>query len=576
MMSFQKKTLLITGITFLCLSLVLGVVLCTWLVSSFDRLEDEDLRENVTRAANALQDECRGFNVVAHEWAVWDDMHQFATDRNEAFERSNLVESAFASVGGVGLNLLAIYNRAGQEVYGIGFDPRENVITPLPKDFAEFVAAHPRLKHHADASEGQIGFVVLSDGIVMLSSRQILPGNGEGPSSGTQIMGRYLDEDAVAALSRRTQLTLHVQTGAALPNDDPAAKTAYAQLVEDAASPDHDGPLFAVHETSNTHITGYTLIPDMQHGGGLLLTVERPRGIFAQGRQTAFYLLVILGIFAVVTTGTILIVIRHVTSPLKKTISNLLDSVSYVRSAAQAFADTSGSLLGGAEQQASALRQTNASLQEMADAIDKNAHTASMATQLANETQRVAQTGQQAVAEMNRAIEEIQHRATETAKIVKAIDEIAFQTNLLALNAAVEAARAGDSGKGFAVVAEEVRSLAQRSAQAARNTADMIQASLASAANGAKIEADVTRTLEHIHASATKVNALISEIATSSSEQAHGIGQVNSAVEQIDQVANQSMTHAKESAHASEALAQQAQSLQDDIDELRSLVGKAA
>jgi len=575
MMSFQKKTLLITGITFLCLLLMLGIVMRAWLLNGFDRLEDDDLRENVARAANTLQDECHGFNVVAREWAVWDDMHQFAMDRNEEFEHSNLVESAFVSVGGVGLNVLAIYNRSGKEVYGIGFDPHENAITPLPKGFAEFVATHPGLKHHAAAPEGQFGFVVLPGGVLMISSRPILPGNEEGPSSGTQIMGRYLDETAVAALSNRTQLTLCVQPGAALANED-SAKRAYAQLIEDATSPDHDGSLLAVHKINSRRIAGYTLIPDMEQGGGLLLTVERPRDIFAQGRQTAFSLLVILGVFAVVTTGTILIAIRHVTGPLKKTITNLLDSVTYVRSAAQAFADTSGSLLGGAEQQVSAVRQTNASLQDMAGAIDKNAQTAERATQVAHETRQVAQVGQQAVAEMDRAIAEIQHRATETAKIVKAIDEIAFQTNLLALNAAVEAARAGDSGKGFAVVAEEVRSLAQRSAQAARNTADMIQASLASAANGAKIEADVTRTLEHIHASATKVHSLINEIATNSSEQAQGIGQVNTAVVQIDQVANQNMTHAKESAHASEALAQQAQSLQDDIDELRSLVGKAA
>jgi len=573
MMSFQKKTLIITGITFLCLSLVLGVVLRMWLVKSFDRLEDEDLRENVTRAANALQDDCRGFDMVVHEWAVWDDMYQFATDRNDAFRESNLVESAYASVG---LDILAIYNRDGQEVYGIGFDSAEKKITPMPKEFADFVASHPRLMRHANSSASQTGFVVLPSGILMVSSRPILPGNGESPPSGTIIMGRYLDDDAVASLSERTQLTLYLQAGSKVSDADPVAARAYAQLCDDAKSPDHVGPLFACHELSDSLIDGFTLVPDMDHAGGLLLTVEKPRRIFAQGQRTAFYLLVILGIFAVVTTGTILVAIRHATKPLEKTIVRLLESVSYVRSAAQAFADTSGSLLNGAEQQAAALRQTNVSLRGMADAIDKNAGTASKATQLADETQCAAQAGQRAVTEMNLAIAEIQQRATETARIIKVIDEIAFQTNLLALNAAVEAARAGDSGKGFAVVAEEVRSLALRSAQAAKNTTDMIQASLASAANGARIEADVTRTLEHIHESATKVNALINEIAASSSEQAQGVGQVNAAVVQIDQVANRSMTHAKESAQASEALAQQAQSLQDDVDELRSLMGKAA
>ena len=157
--------------------------------------------------------------------------------------------------------------------------------------------------------------------------------------------------------------------------------------------------------------------------------------------------------------------------------------------------------------------------------------------------------------------------------IAEVIDEIAFQTNLLALNAAVEAARAGEAGKGFAVVAEEVRNLAMRSAEAAKNTANMIEESVKNAQDGVDIATKVGQILDGIVQSIGKTTALVSEIAAASREQAQGIDQVNNAVAQMDKVTQQNAANAEESASASEELSSQAESMNDIVGELTALVG---
>jgi methyl-accepting chemotaxis protein len=174
---------------------------------------------------------------------------------------------------------------------------------------------------------------------------------------------------------------------------------------------------------------------------------------------------------------------------------------------------------------------------------------------------------------MSTAIEDIKKSSDETAKIIKTIDEIAFQTNLLALNAAVEAARAGEAGKGFAVVAEEVRNLAQRSAEAARNTAEMIEGSVKNADNGVAISGEVATLLDEISGNNSKVNDLVGEISAASNEQAQGIDQINTAVGQMDQVTQSNAANAEESASASEELSAQAEQLSGMVDQLQTMVG---
>jgi methyl-accepting chemotaxis protein len=232
-----------------------------------------------------------------------------------------------------------------------------------------------------------------------------------------------------------------------------------------------------------------------------------------------------------------------------------------VSSASQQISSGAQSLAQGANEQASSLEEVSSSLEEMSSMTKQNAENAIQAKSLADETNKNALQGTSAMGNMTDAINRIKESSDQTAKIVKTIDEIAMQTNLLALNAAVEAARAGEAGRGFAVVAEEVRNLAQRSAEAAKNTANMIEESVRNAGDGVSISAEVSKTFELITVSVKKVNDLIGEIAAASQEQAQGIDQVNTAVSQMDKVTQQNAANSEESASAAEELSSQSEEL---------------
>jgi methyl-accepting chemotaxis protein len=260
----------------------------------------------------------------------------------------------------------------------------------------------------------------------------------------------------------------------------------------------------------------------------------------------------------------------------KRSLSKLADTLSggaeQVASASSQVSSASQSLAQGASESAASLEETSSSLEEISSMTKKNADTAHQASVLSTEAKAVSERGNTAMSKMSAAISSIEKSALETAKIVKTIDEIAFQTNLLALNAAVEAARAGEAGKGFAVVAEEVRNLAMRSAEAAKNTASLIEGSVQNAKNGVVIAEEVVHTLVDITASGGKVNQLVAEIAAASQEQSQGINQVNQAIQQMDKVTQGNAAAAEESAASSEELNSQSEQLRTAVGELLQLV----
>jgi methyl-accepting chemotaxis protein len=215
----------------------------------------------------------------------------------------------------------------------------------------------------------------------------------------------------------------------------------------------------------------------------------------------------------------------------------------------------------GASQQAASLEETSASLEEMSSMTGRNAENARRANELARQARQSADHGATDMQEMNTAMAAIKSSSDDVAKIIKTIDEIAFQTNILALNAAVEAARAGEQGRGFAVVASEVRSLAQRSADAAREIKALIGASVDRVESGTRLVADAGSTMNEIVASVQRVADIIGEISSAAAEQNSGIGQVNGAVTHLDAVTQQNAALVEQSSAAAGSLKAQADRL---------------
>jgi methyl-accepting chemotaxis protein len=242
---------------------------------------------------------------------------------------------------------------------------------------------------------------------------------------------------------------------------------------------------------------------------------------------------------------------------------------------AAAISDSSRTLADGSSQQASSIEETSASLEEMSSVTKRNAENARKANELSREARSSAEKGATDMQAMSSAMQDIKNSSDDIAKIIRTIDEIAFQTNILALNAAVEAARAGEAGMGFAVVADEVRNLAQRSAQAAKETAAKIEGAITNTARGVTISTKVSEALNEIVNKSRQVDELAAEVAGASREQTQGITQINSAVGQMDKVTQDNAASAEESAAAAQELNAQASAMKDAVENLLRLVGQA-
>jgi len=253
---------------------------------------------------------------------------------------------------------------------------------------------------------------------------------------------------------------------------------------------------------------------------------------------------------------------------LGKVAGELTQASSQVNNSSSQVAATSHQLAEGANDQAASLQQVSASLTEISTTTRGNAENAEKTRSQTQAAAEAARKGTAAMEHMNHAIGEIKASSDETARILKTIDEIAFQTNLLALNAAVEAARAGEAGKGFAVVAEEVRNLAQRSAEAARNTADLITQAQQNSDNGVGAAGEVAAVLAEITGNVDAVRELIDQVATASRQQAQGIGEVTEAVARLDQVTQSNAASAEEAAAAGQDLHAQAQAVDRAVGDL--------
>jgi methyl-accepting chemotaxis protein len=250
---------------------------------------------------------------------------------------------------------------------------------------------------------------------------------------------------------------------------------------------------------------------------------------------------------------------------MHRVVSAISSAAEQVSSGSNLVADSSFSLSQGATEQASSIQQLTASLVEIASQTNLNAKNAEKANEFAQKAKTNAATGNSHMKGMLSAMDEINASSSNIGRIIKVIDDIAFQTNILALNAAVEAARAGQHGKGFAVVAEEVRNLAGKSANAAKETTDMIEGSMRKVEAGTKIANDTADALSQIASQVDIAADLIHSIAQASNEQAHAIEQINGGIQQVSRVVSTNAATSEESAAASEELSSQAAQLKESV-----------
>ncbi len=260
--------------------------------------------------------------------------------------------------------------------------------------------------------------------------------------------------------------------------------------------------------------------------------------------------------------NSLLAAVRDMAQGLAAIVANVRSGTDSMTVASREIAVGNHDLSVRTEKQATSLEQTSSNMQTLTDTVRQSADAAAQANQLAGSAAAVAQKGGAVVGQVVATMDEINHSSKKISDIIGVIDGIAFQTNILALNAAVEAARAGEQGRGFAVVAGEVRSLAQRSAEAAREIKGLIGTSVDKVETGARLVQDAGSTMNEIVASVQRVSDIIGEITAASSEQSQGISQVNQSVSQLDQMTQQNAALVEQAAAAASSLEQQAQALQ--------------
>jgi len=301
--------------------------------------------------------------------------------------------------------------------------------------------------------------------------------------------------------------------------------------------------------------------------------MQQATTVGAASVTAAWWTTSILMVIGLVIAPIALLIVGKASKQLRVLASDLAEGAEQITSASSQVASSSQGLAQGASEQAASLEETSASSEEITSMTRKNAENSQSAAAMMGEVDRSITEGNRTVEQMVTSMREITSSSDKISKIIKVIDEIAFQTNILALNAAVEAARAGEAGMGFAVVADEVRNLAQRSAQAAKDTAALIEESISKSNEGSTKLQQVTKVIQAITESATKVKTLVDEVNLGSQEQARGIEQISKAIAQMDQVTQSTAANAEESASASEEMSAQAEALGHIVVQLRSLVG---
>ena len=313
----------------------------------------------------------------------------------------------------------------------------------------------------------------------------------------------------------------------------------------------------------------------LQVGGetwALIAEVEKSEAFAAiRNLKSQIGVVAIIGLLAIIAVA--LLFTRSITTPIGDIIDGLRKGSEEVTAAAEEVSSGSQSLAEGASEQAASIQETSASLEEMTSMTHQNSGNAEQADQLMQQTNRIVSRAAESMGELTDSMAQIEKASEETSRIIKTIDEIAFQTNLLALNAAVEAARAGEAGAGFAVVADEVRSLAIRAAEAAKNTAALIEGTVTKVTGGSRIVENTSEAFDQVADSVGKVGGLVQEISVASSEQSKGTDQINTAVAEMERVTHATAANAEELAASAEELSAQAEKMNEHVRMLSAFLG---
>jgi len=307
--------------------------------------------------------------------------------------------------------------------------------------------------------------------------------------------------------------------------------------------------------------------------GWIMVVSANTEEIFAPANRLRLVNITLTLAIVIIAALIIFLIARSVAKPIDRVIGTLSSMANHVNSEAAHVSAASMSLADRASNQAASIEEAASSLEEMAAMTKQNAENSVQADNLMKEATQTLNKGKESMNKLTLSMDDISKTGEETQKIVKTIDEIAFQTNLLALNAAVEAARAGDAGAGFAVVADEVRNLAMRAADAAHNTAILIEESVKKIKDGTGLVTITNNDFSGVAVSSSKVGQLFAEISAASRDQAEGIEQINQAVAQMDSATQRNVANAQESAAASAEMNSLAQKMREVINDLVRITG---
>ena len=373
--------------------------------------------------------------------------------------------------------------------------------------------------------------------------------------------------DFVETLVKNTQKDLESLTG-----------TAFQGMTETAMKANLEIKSLAndfVNNTEKTHVIQRQVFSNLDQAvaGIDKIAENQNKAFFSKIKGYFSNILIILLITIIMGVGVSALISKSISRYLNRSISGLSEASEQIAAASGQVSSSSQQLSEGALAQAASVEETSASLEEMSSMTKQNSENAGQADILMKEVNQVVSHAGTSMGDLTVSMKAVSKASEDTYNIIKTIDEIAFQTNLLALNAAVEAARAGEAGAGFAVVADEVRNLAIRSADAAKNTAELIESTTKKIKDGEKLVEQTSKAFEDVSQSSSKVAGLFSEISSASMEQAQGISQINDAVTQMDSIAQQNAASGEESASAAEEMNAQAEEMKRMITDLEVLVG---